>query len=64
MGEHDDVRVLRLLFEVGREPLQLLVADQRARIGYVVQGDEVHALVVEGVVGLAKELLVGLAAVE
>jgi hypothetical protein len=30
VGQNDDVRFLRLLLEVRREPLQLLVADQRA----------------------------------
>ena len=51
-------------FEVGGEPGELLVAQLGGRIGDVVEGDEVHALVVERVVGGAEELLEGLALVE
>src|SRR5215831_20995860 len=57
MGEHDDVRVRGLPGEVRREPLQLLVSDQRAWVGHVVDGDEVHAFVIEGVMGGSEEFL-------
>src|SRR6266446_3174193 len=62
--EDDDVRILRLLFEVRRKPLQLLLADQRARVRYVVQGDKMHALVVERVMRLAEKLLIRFTAIE
>ncbi len=38
------------LLEVGGQPGELLVAQLRGRVGDIVEGDEVHALVVEGVV--------------
>ena len=52
------------LFEVRRKPLQLLLADQRARIRYIVQRDEMHALVVERVMRLTEELLVRFTVIE
>ncbi len=52
------------LLQVGAQPLQLLLADRRHRIGHVVDHDEMHALVVERVVRLAEELLERLAVVE
>jgi hypothetical protein len=57
VGEHDDARVLGMLREVGREPGELRLADARRGVGDVVDGDEVHALVVERVVRLAEGLL-------
>src|SRR5579883_951161 len=64
MGEHHDAVVRLALLEVGREPGELLVAQLRRRIGDVVEGDEVHALVVEGPVRVPEELLERLTLVE
>jgi hypothetical protein len=52
------------LREIGLHPGQLLVADARARVRHVVDRDEVHALVVERIVGFAEEFLVRGAAVQ
>src|SRR6202008_4090399 len=57
MREYDDARVFRLALEVGLEPGELLVSDRGAGIGYIVDRDEVHALVIEGPVRLAEEIL-------
>jgi hypothetical protein len=64
VGQHDDAIVGLALLEIGGKPGELLVAELGRRVGDVVESDEVHALVVEGVVRGAEELLVGLAAVE
>src|SRR5205823_4475840 len=63
VGEDHDAVVGLVLLEVRRQPGELLVAELRLRIGDVVERDEVHALVVEGPVGRAKELLERLALV-
>ena len=52
------------LRQVGMQPGQLLLADQAVRVGYVVERDEVHALVVEAVVARRRRTLVRLAVVE
>ena len=62
--EHHDARVALLLAEIVREPGQLLIADARRGVGDVIERDEVHALVIEGVVRRAEELLIGGARVE
>ncbi len=62
--QHDDRLRLVELLEVGGQPGELRLAEAAGRIRDVVERDEVHALVVEGVVRLAEELLVGLALVE
>src|SRR5438094_508482 len=62
--EHDDRGFLVELPEVGTEPLDLVVAQLAPRIGDVVEHDEVHALVIERVLGLAEELLERRGAVE
>src|SRR5476649_718505 len=64
VGQHDDAVVGLALLEVGGQPRELLVAQLGARVGDVVERDEVHALVVERVVRRAKELLEGGALVE
>ncbi len=64
MGEDDDRRLVAELLQISLQPRELRVADDRARVRDVVEDDEVHALVVEGVVQLAEELLEGLAVVE
>ncbi len=64
VSQDDDRRAALLLLQVRGEPRQLLVADQGARVGDVVQRDEMHAFVVEAVVGGAEELLERLAIVE
>jgi hypothetical protein len=63
-GDEDIDRDGDLPLGFDRDPLQLLVAYQRARIGNVVQRVEMHARVVEGVVGLTEELPVGLVPAE
>ena len=65
MRKDDDRRIGREAGEVGFQPLDLPLAEDRRRIGGVVEHDEVDALVVEGVVERpADDLLVRLAAVE
>ena len=65
MREHDDRRVRRAAREVVLEPRELRLAQYRRRLRGVVEHDEVHALVIEGVVQRATEdFEVGLAAVE
>src|SRR5712691_36189 len=64
MREHDDARVLRLQREVGLEPRELLLADARRGIGNVVDGNEMHALVIEAVEARPEEFLPRLAVVE
>jgi hypothetical protein len=62
--QHHDAVVGLALLEIGRQPGELLVAELGARIGNIVEYDEMHALVVERVVQGAEELLIGLALVE
>ena len=64
MGEHDDRRLRLDLLEIGLQPGDLGVAHHGLGVGDIVERDEVHALVIEGVVGLAEELLVRFALVE
>src|SRR5439155_24452095 len=64
VGEDDDRLALPKLGKVGFQPAELLVADGRRRVRNVVDDDEVDALVIEGVMELAEELLEGLALVE
>ena len=63
MGKHDHRRSRLQLLQVGGEPGDLRVAELLVRVGRVVENDEVIALVVEGIVQLAEELLIGLAAI-
>ncbi len=49
MGEDDDRLVRRELGQVGPEPGQLRLAEDRRRVRGVVEYDEVNALVVEGI---------------
>ena len=63
MSKYDDRRLGRLALEVRGEPRELFVSDLRARIGDVVEDDEMNALVVECVMRLAEELLKRLAVV-
>ncbi len=64
MGKYDDALVVLAFGKILRQPLQLFIAQIGSWIGDVVKRDEVHALVVEGVVGWAEELLEGGAVVE
>jgi hypothetical protein len=64
MCEHDDELFHVELLQIRAKPGELSLADRRARIGHVVQHDEVDSLVVEGVVELAEKLLVRLSRVE
>ena len=64
MGENDDRLLLAELGEIGFQPGQLLVTDDRAGIGNVVDDDEMNALVIEGIVELAEEFLERLALIE
>ena len=61
--DHDPVVALALL-QVGLEPAQLLLADAGGAIRHVVERDEVHALVIEGVMRRPEELLVGRPVIE
>ena len=45
------------------QPLELLLADVRGRVGNVIENDKVNALVVERVIRLAEKLLIGFSAV-
>ena len=63
MRENDHRRRLRQLAQIGGEPGDLRLAELLVGVRRVVEHDEVIALVVEGVVELAEELLVSLAAV-
>ena len=47
MGQDHDPGVLGLLFQIRRQPRELRVAEACRGIGYVIQRDEVHALVME-----------------
>jgi len=62
--QHDDPAFLVAILQVGAEPLELLVTKGGVWIRHVVQDDEVHPLVVKGVVGLAESLLVSLSFVQ
>ncbi|ABA49819.1 hypothetical protein BURPS1710b_2420 [Burkholderia pseudomallei 1710b] len=62
--EDDDARVLRLSREIPREPFDLRVADAAGRIRHVVDDDEMHALVIECVMGVAEDLAVRGACIE
>src|SRR4030095_7024164 len=64
MRERHDGRVAFQLLEVRLQPLELRFADDRLRIRDVVKGDEMHALVIEGVVKISKEFLVGFTTVK
>lgn len=64
MRQHDDAVVGFALLEIGRQPGELCVAQPGARIGNIVEHDEMHALVVERVMRRAEEFPVGLAGVE
>ena len=64
MRQHDDAIVGFALLEIGRQPGELCVAQPGARIGNIVEHDEMHALVVERVMRRAEEFPVGLAGVE
>ena len=65
MGEHDDGLPRRLGGEVRLPPQQLRVAQNRGRVGRVVEHDEMNALVVKRVVHRATEnLLIRLAAIK
>jgi len=57
--EQDDARVLRLAVNIGGKPRDLLGADAAGRVRHVIERDEMHALVIERVVGLAEALLEG-----
>ena len=63
MREHDHRRSGLELLQIGGEPGDLGVAELLVRVGRVVENDDVIALVVEGVVQLAEELLIRVAAV-
>src|SRR5262245_17467856 len=62
--EHDHRHLLVDPGEVRTDPGDLLVADDRLRVGDVVEHQEVDALVVERAAQGAEQLLVGLAAVQ
>lgn len=64
MRQHDDAVVGFALLEIGRQPGELCVAQPGARIGNIVEHDEMYALVVERVMRRAEEFPVGLAGVE
>ena len=64
MRQRHDGRLAFQLLEVCLQPFELRFADDRLRIGDVVKGDEMHALVIEGVVKISKEFLVGFTTVK
>ena len=64
MGEDDDRGVLRPRLQVPAEPVDLRVAQDALGVGDVVEHDEVHALVIEGVPQGPEELLESRAAIE
>ena len=64
VGEDDDTGVLRLALEIRGQPRELVLADRRPGIRDVVERDEMHPFVIEGVMGRAEEFLEGLAVVE
>src|SRR5439155_3956589 len=62
--EDDDARVPGLRRQIRLQPGKLLAPDARRRVGYVVDRDEMDALVVEAVVARAEKLLPRLPVVE
>ncbi len=57
--EHHDGRMRGHRAQVRRQPCQLRLAHARGRVRHVVDGDEMHALVIEGVVCAAEQFAVG-----
>jgi len=59
MGKYDHRRVGVLLGQILFEPCELIIAERGARIGDIVEHDEMNALVIERVIRVTKELTIG-----
>src|SRR5262245_39902561 len=64
VSKHYDWRVLLQFLEVLLQPLDLRFADGGLRVRDVIESDEMHALVIEGIVGVAEMFLIHFATIE
>ena len=64
VSENDNPGVFVEFFEVGLEPVELFLADGRMRVGDIIDGDKMNALVVENIVSFQEKFFEGLAVVE
>src|SRR5262245_39907821 len=64
MCQYDDPCVFVLLFQIGLQPLKLLFTDSGHWIRHIVENDEMNSIVIERVMEIAEEFLVGFAAVQ